>query len=299
MNMAIQTEGLTKIFGKQMAVNNLNMEVKIGSVYGFLGPNGAGKTTTIKMLLGLIRSSCGTSSLLGCNSTKLFPQLKQKIGYVAEDQRMYLWMRVSEIIKYTAPLYPTWDKNYCNELITKLELPMDKKIGELSKGMKIKLALLLAISYKPNLLILDDPSSRLDPVARHEILENIISIIDEGNRTVFFSSHLLDEVERVADDIGIIDRGKLKISMPLQALKSSVKKVRMIFDNQIPEILDIKGILSRKRQGRELSITIENFDDGILEKLKKYCTKTEVIDLSLQDIFIEYVHKLKREDKGL
>ena len=299
MNIAIQTEGLTKIFGKQMAVNNLNMEVKIGSVYGFLGPNGAGKTTTIKMLLGLIRSSFGTSSLLGCNSTKLSPQLKQKIGYVAENQRMYLWMRVSEIIRYTAPLYPTWDKNYCNELITKLELPMDKKIGELSKGMKIKLALLLAISYKPNLLILDDPSSRLDPVARHEILENIISIIDEGNRTVFFSSHLLDEVERVADDIGIIDRGKLKISMSLQALKSSVKKVRMIFDNQIPEILDIKGILSRKRQGRELSITIENFDDGILEKLKKYCTKTEVIDLSLQDIFIEYVHKLKREDKGL
>jgi len=286
----IETKGLTKVFGKLRAVDNLNLKIPRGIVYGFLGKNGAGKTTTIKMLLGLIHTSCGTAQVLGCDSSDINPEIKGRIGYVAENQRMYEWMKVSNIIRYTSRFYRSWNHGFCQELLDKFELPRETRVKSLSRGMKGKLALTLAISHEPELLILHDFASGLDAVVRREFLESIVEVIQSKGRTIFFSSHILNDVERIADHIGIIDKGELKIDAPLDRLKASVKKVRLLFKDEAPDSLNIKGILNQKRDGQELLITIEEFSESKIEALRKLPIKTmEIIDLNLEDIFVEYV----------
>lgn len=289
---AIETEGLTKRFGRQIAVNDLTLKVPKGSVFAFLGRNGAGKTTTIRILLDLLNRSSGEAKILGLDCVKNSLEIKKRTGYVAEAQRMYDWMKVDEIIWFCKGFYADWDDALAAELKDRLELPGGKKIGQMSRGMQAKLALLLAMAYRPELLILDEPTAGLDVVVRRDFLEGVIELIQEEGRSVFFSSHIVHEVERVADWVGIIDKGRLIWCSPMDDLKSSVKRLMLCFDGPPASVNSIPGLLTAETAGRQCAVTVRDFTDDTIAAAKALNpTDLTVQDLGLEDIFVALVGK--------
>ena len=290
-DFAIETEALTRKFGQQLAVNGLDLQIPTGSVYGFLGRNGAGKTTTIRMLLGLISPTSGSARVLDMDPKKDGKEIKQHVGYVAESQSMYGWMKVKEIIRFTSGFYTDWDSSIATEFCEKFELNPSTRIKNLSKGQQMRLALTLALSSKPRLLILDDPTMGLDPITRKEFLNDIVLAIQEEGRTVFFSTHILGELERVADNIAIIDRGRLKVASSIDSLKTSVKTVRMTFEDTPPMDIQAEGLLRIRGNGRDCFVTLTDFTDEKLADLKqKYNpVSLETSNLNLDEIFEAFV----------
>ncbi len=290
-DFAIETEGLTKRFGPQFAVDGLDLQIPTGSVYGFLGRNGAGKTTTIKMLLGMLSPNAGAIRVLGMNPKKQGKEIKRQVGYVAENQSMYGWMKVKEIIKFTSGFYGDWDPSVASGFCEKFELNPASRIKTLSKGQQMRLALTLALSSRPRLLILDDPTLGLDPVTRKEFLNDIVRAIQEEGRTVFFSTHILSELERVADNIAIIDRGKLKVAGAIDLLKSSVRTIRLTFENAPPSEIEIEGLLRIQGNGRDCLVTVTDFSEDKLNLLRRTYKPVgiEARRLSLDEIFEAYV----------
>ncbi|HWC96469.1 MAG TPA: ABC transporter ATP-binding protein [Candidatus Sulfopaludibacter sp.] len=216
---AIAVEGLTKRFGNRVAVDNLSFEVPAGSVCGFLGRNGAGKSTVIRMLMNLADPTAGTISLLGLDSRRNHTALMHRIGYVSEAPVLYDWMKVGELVKFTAAFYRRWNDTLVDELLSRFGIDPKQKVRHLSRGTQAQLALALALGGDPELLILDEPATGLDVLVRRAFLESIIQLIQHEGRTVLFSSHLLHEVERVADRVVIIDRGRLVQTGSLEDLK--------------------------------------------------------------------------------
>jgi ABC-2 type transport system ATP-binding protein len=296
-NFVITTENLTKRFGRKTAVDNLNLKVAQGSVFGFLGRNGAGKTTTIKMLMGLLESDSGGVSVLGLDPKRDDVMIKRKVGYVAENQKMYDWMTVGEIIRFTGSFYPTWDNDLTDDLCKRLELSRKDKLRNLSRGTYGKVALLLAMAHNPELLILDDATSGLDVMVRRDFLEGIVDLIHKGGKTVFFSSHMIDEVEGVADWVGVIEAGSLIVVEKMDDLKKSVKQIRMIFPNNPPKEIRTNGMLAVKTDRHEALVTVKGFNEETLNFLKtKYSPRSiDIIDLSLEDIFVALVGKRSTE----
>jgi ABC-2 type transport system ATP-binding protein len=223
----LRTNGLTRSFGAVRAVDGLDLTVSEGEVYGFLGVNGAGKTTTIRMLMGIIKPDAGDLELLGQRARRTTIRQKQSIGYVSQEQTFYPWMTCRALGWFVGGLYPTWDAAEFDRLLRVLDLPPDRKASQLSGGMRVKLALALALAPRPALLILDEPTSGLDPVARREFLELIHRQARLHRRTTFFSSHLINEVERVADRVGIIHQGRMRYEGDLETLRASVRQVRL------------------------------------------------------------------------
>ncbi len=291
-DMAIATSNLSRSFGRTAAVSNLNLQVPKGSIYGFLGRNGAGKTTTIKMLLGLMRQDSGGITVLGHDPRKQDVQIRLRTGYVAENQKMYGWMTVQQTLKFVADFYPTWKWSVAEDFLERFELPKNARISSLSRGMQGKVALMLALAHEPELLVLDDCTSGLDAEVRREFLESVIGVIQEEGKTVFFSSHLIDEVERVADWIGIIQNGALRVASRTDDMKASVKQVRILFRDEAPEKLELDGILRSRRDGREMIVVLERFEKSKLDQIRKYPIESlDVMKISLEDIFLAYVGK--------
>lgn len=287
---AIQTTGLTKRYGKYTAVDDLNIRVPAGSVFAFLGRNGAGKTTTIRMLLDLLDRTSGEAKILGMDSVGDSLEIKRRVGYVAEGQKMYDWMKVDEIIWFCKGFYPRWDDRYAEELKAKLELPGSKKIGDMSRGTQAKLALLLALAYRPELLILDEPTAGLDVVVRRDFLEGVIDLVQEEGRTVFFSSHIVHEVERVADWVGIIDRGRMVWCSPLEELKAKVKRLAMAFDTIPAALTSNKQFLTLETSGKQAVAITRDYGDELAAEIKAMNPKSlEVEELTLEDIFVAMV----------
>jgi len=228
MNNVIETQDLTCRFGKTVAVDNLTLIVPEGSIYAFLGSNGAGKTTTIKMLMNILRPTSGTAEILGVDSTRISPRELMQIGYVSENQRLPEWMTVAQFIAYCRPMYPTWDDAFCSKLLTQFDLPLDRKLKSLSRGMKVKAALLTSLAYRPRLLVLDEPFTGLDPLVRDEFIRGMLELSGEGNWTVFISSHDIYEVERLADWVGIINSGSLKLAESSSALQTRFRRIECV-----------------------------------------------------------------------
>ena len=292
-DFAIETKNLTKKYTRNKeAVKNVSLKVPKGSVYVFLGRNGAGKTTTIRMLLGLIQKTAGEIEVLGYDPDKEPVAIKRRVGYVADNQKMYDWMSIGEVINFTRSFYPNWDEKLEKELLEQFELSTKAKLKDLSRGMYGKVALLLAIAHQPELLILDDPTSGLDPVVRRQFLQGIIEVIHQQERTVFFSTHIVTEVERVADWVGILNDGELILSQPMEKLKDSVKKIRLIFEDKVPQHITLPNILKKEVSGHELLLTVKDFDNEILKSVVKLKPKnTEVLDLNLEEIVVSLVGK--------
>jgi ABC-type multidrug transport system ATPase subunit len=221
----IETTNLKCRFGHTEAVSDLTLEVPEGSVYAFLGPNGAGKTTTIKMLLNILRPTAGEARVLGLSSTELGPPQLAQIGYVSENQQLPEWMTVAQLLAYCRPFYPTWDDAFCQKLLADFELPTGKKLRSLSRGMKVKAALVSSLAYRPRLLVLDEPFSGLDPLVRDEFIRGILELAEQDGWSIFVSSHDIDEVERLADHVGVIDRGRLHLSETTESLQARFRRV--------------------------------------------------------------------------
>ena len=226
--MIIQTQNLHKRYGRHGALRGLDLAVPEGAAYALIGANGAGKTTTIRMLMNIVAPSEGTASILGVDSRALSPRELARIGYVSENQVMPAYMTVAAYLKYLRPFYPDWDPALEAELLGRLHLPLDRKIGHLSHGMRMKMALLCALAFRPKLLVLDEPFSGLDPLVRDELVESLLA--QAGEMTIFISSHELAEVESFATDIGFIDEGRMLFQEPLEALQARLRSVRVILD---------------------------------------------------------------------
>ncbi len=224
-SVVLRTHDLSLSYGRLLAVDRLNATVHQGEIYGFLGRNGAGKTSTIRMLMGIIRPDSGTIELLDFRGKRIGVKQKQRIGYVSQEQHFYPWMTCRALGSFVSGFYPTWDPAEYDRLLDVLDVPPKRKVSHLSGGMRVKLALALALSHHPPILILDEPTSGLDPVARREFLEMVQRQARRHERTTFFSSHLVDEVERVADRVGIIHRGRLCYEGSVETLQTSVREV--------------------------------------------------------------------------
>jgi ABC-2 type transport system ATP-binding protein len=230
----IEVSALSRRFGAKQALEAVSLSIPSGSVYGLVGENGAGKTTLIKHILGLLRPETGSVRVFGLDPVHDPVGVLSRIGYLSEQNDMAGWMRVNELIRYTRAFYPGWDDDYAEELRGTFDLDPAAKIKHLSKGQKARAGLLIALAHRPDLLVLDEPSSGLDPIVRRDILEAIIRTIAEAGRTVLFSSHLLDEVERVAHHVTMISRGRIVLSAPLHEIKEAHR-----VDGHVPSLDEI------------------------------------------------------------
>ncbi len=217
----IRATELTRRFGAMTALNSVSLSLARGAVYGLVGANGAGKTTLIKHILGLLRADSGSVRVFGLDPVADPVAVLSRIGYLSEENDLPGWMRVDELIRYSRAFYPAWDDRYAEELRRAFALDPTAKIKSLSKGQKARAGLLIALAYRPELLVLDEPSSGLDPIVRRDILGAVLRTIADEGRTVLFSSHLLEEVEQVADHVTMIHQGRIVLSAPLLAIRES------------------------------------------------------------------------------
>jgi len=223
----IRTENLTKKFGRLTAVDALNLEVPEGALYALVGPNGAGKTTTIKMLMNIFEPTDGRAEVLGVDSTKIRGRSFMPIGYVSENQVLPGWMKVGDFLDYLRPFYPTWDRDLEKQFVSDLELPLDRKLSALSRGMRMKAALASSLAYRPKLIVLDEPFGGLDPLVRDQLIEGILDLAAES--TVFVSSHDLAEIENFASHVGYLDEGRLRFSEEMTSLTARFREVEVAF----------------------------------------------------------------------
>ncbi|MDH7578115.1 MAG: ABC transporter ATP-binding protein [Bacillota bacterium] len=290
---AIETRALTKSFDGELAVDHLDLFVPEGSVFGLMGPNGAGKTTLIRMLMGILRPTSGRGTVLGREIADPSGEARQQVGYVADVQHMYPSFKVEEILNYCARVYRNWDWKRCRTLLKTFQLPTGKLVRALSKGMKTQLALVIALAIRPRLLILDEPAGGLDPVVRRHFMQLIVQEAATGNTTVFFSTHNLHDLERTADHVAVIMKGKLLFSRPLDELKAGSRKIQAVFPEGLPEeIGNLPGIVRVEAQGKVYSLIVgENFDET-LERVKFFRPVfLELLDLDLEEIFIHTMAK--------
>lgn len=229
MNTVIRTVNLTKKFRRVDALDGLNLEVPQGAIFALVGPNGAGKTTAIKVLMNILGATSGHAEVLGMNSTQIAGASFTSIGYVSENQQLPLWMRVDDFLAYLRPFYPGWDLHLENELVRQLALQPDRKLGELSRGMRMKVALASALAYRPRVILMDEPFSGLDPLVRDELIESMLERADEA--TILISSHDLAEIENVASHVGYLEQGRLRFSEEMPALAERFRAVEVILDS--------------------------------------------------------------------
>lgn len=288
----IEMNGIGKTYRKDPVLCNLSMNVPEGSIYAYLGKNGAGKTTTIQLLMNFLKSDRGTIKIFGKDSVKDSNFIRSKIGYVPEIPFLYDWMRIDEIIEFTSKFYKDWNHKRADELLLSLSLPPKKKIGELSLGTKAKLGLLLALSHDPKLLILDDSTSGLDVNVRREFLEHIVTLVEDQSHTIFFSSHIITELERVSDHVALLKDGSLAFEMPLEELKKKTKKILTVPSRPFPPDLLNKfenAILNCSEENNQIAIYTKDFNEELINVLKEQEPKAlEIIDLELEDIFVQY-----------
>jgi ABC-2 type transport system ATP-binding protein len=295
MPEAISTSGLTKYYGRRCVVNSLNLSVPTGSVYGLLGRNGSGKSTTLKMLLGFVRPDRGSARLLGDDALALAPATRAKVAFIAEGHPFVRWMTVGEAVEFTRSFYPRWNGELLDQILDHFALSRRAKIHSLSNGQRAQVSLALAVAPDPELLILDDPTLGLDTVVRRDFLESLIQIIQREGRTILISSHMLADVERVADRIGIMVDGVLRVDCPTDYFKMSLRKVVLEFAGAPPAFPACDGLVSTWRVSNRLEVVIVGYGtrhEQLIESLEPLAI--DVLELNLEDAFIEYTRGPRR-----
>jgi ABC-2 type transport system ATP-binding protein len=283
---AVEVRSLSKRFGANRVLCDVGLQVPAGATYAFLGRNGAGKTTTIRILLGLLNADEGQASVLGLDPRRQAIDIRRQVGYLAEDQRMFGWMKVRQALDFVRPFYPTWDAALAADLAGQFELPMGTRVKHLSKGQGIRLGLLLAMAHRPGLVILDDPTLGLDPIMRKDFLRDVVGHLQSSGATVFFSSHLLYEIEPVADWVGILEGGRLIVQAPTEQLRQSVKQIILPADRAAA--LDrLPGVLDVQQHGRQVAAVVAGADEAVAA-LSAGGNQPVVNDLNLDEIFAAY-----------
>jgi ABC-2 type transport system ATP-binding protein len=289
----IETADLRKNYGDVEAVRGLSLQVPVGSIYGFLGRNGAGKTTTIKVLLGMARPTSGHARVFGlaADAQDASVEIRRRTGFVSDDKDLYDYMDVEEMIRFTAAFFPRWRADLEQRYLRRFELPADRKVKALSRGMRTKLALLLALCRGAELLILDEPTSGLDPAMTEEVLQALVAHVASEEMTVFFSSHQIAEVDQIADRVAIIDRGRAVVTGALDDLRENFRRIQFVFDGDAPEpAFRAPGVERVRRKGRVLTVLSSAGAERIVDEARALNpVSVDVVPVTLKEIFLETV----------
>ena len=290
MNNAIELTDVGWKAGKAFELKDLTIRVPTGSIYGFLGPNGSGKTTTIRMFMGMMKPDRGEIRVLSRKVPREMPRILAKVGYVPERPHVYPALTVKEQLRYHAAFFKNWDQGWAEELLERLYLDPDRKISRMSKGETGKLLMLLALSQRPELLVLDEPTDGLDPVVRREVLTAVLDYVGETSATVFISSHLVHELERICDWVGVMDNGQLVAELPMQSFKNGIKRLRVAGAPELPG--DTPFVILNRSQGDSLSPVETWIVRGWQDPMRQYfegvgASVRDVIDLDLEEGFVE------------
>jgi ABC-2 type transport system ATP-binding protein len=284
---AIAVHHLQQGYGRHAVLNDVSLEIPHGQTFALLGRNGAGKTTLIRTLLGLLHPRGGSVEVLGMNPTVQPLEVRSRVGYLAEDQAMYGWMTAEEIGRFLAPFYPTWDVRLADDLLNRFGVPRRTRIKYLSKGENIRLGLALALAHRPEIVILDDPAMGLDPITRKQFNRDVIEHLQAERRTVFYSSHLLYEVEAVADAVGILDQGRIVRVGNTEDLQREVKRIVLSAEALAGRPMPAK-LLDVRMDGARVAVTLDDSPRWIAD-LRADGTQHVVEDLSLDEIFEAFV----------
>jgi ABC-2 type transport system ATP-binding protein len=283
VNAAVSIRNLRKSFGSKVVLEDVSLEIPRGQTFALLGRNGAGKTTLIRILLGLIPPDGGSARLLDRDPASEPIEVRRRVGYLAEDQVMYGWMTPLELCRFLEPFYPSWGMRTAQDYLDRFEIPRHSRIRHLSKGQTVKLGLAIALAHRPDLAILDDPSIGLDPIARKEFNRDLIEHLQAEGRTVLYSSHLLDEVEAVADAVAILHNGRIARQAPTEVLRDEIKQIVLPLD-AVDSVRPPAGLLDVRRLDDRIAVTVDRAAPFI-ESLATGAIDHEVVDLSLDDIF--------------
>lgn len=298
--MVIQTRGLTRYFGGKCAVDQVTLAVPRGSVFALLGRNGSGKSTITRMLLGLLDPTRGSATVLGEDSQNLSPATRGRIGYVAEGHPLIGWMRVRDLAQFQRSFYTQWDGRLFKTILDHFSLSDKARADSLSRGQRAGLSLALVLATRPELLVMDDPSIGLDPVARRTLLEAMILVTRDAGHTIFFSSHVLDDVERVADHLAILDRSVLRVSASVEEFRRRVKRLVLNFAEPLPVTANIRGMIEARREGQSLRLTLANPDVQTERAVAELgAISIEEQPISLEEAVIAYLGERGRQESLL
>jgi ABC-type multidrug transport system ATPase subunit len=283
----VDVTDLSRAFGRKVALDGVSFSATAGQIYGLVGANGAGKTTLIKHLLGLLRAATGSVRVFGLDPVRHPVEVLSRVGYLSEERDLPEWMSIDELVRYTQAYHPTWDTAYARELLATFGLDPSKKVKELSKGMRAQVGLLVAVAHRPELLVLDEPSSGLDAVVRRDILDAIVRAVADDGRTVIFSSHLLDEVERMSDHVTMIHGGRVSLSGPLDDVRRAYQRSRVRFVESFDRPPTLEAALAIEGSGRTWSVvhsgSLEEFHHSVLALGGEV---VESRDATLEEIFL-------------
>ena len=291
--LIIETADVHKSYGTVQALAGVDLRIPRGVVCGLLGRNGAGKTTTIKVLLGMVRPTSGKASVFGLPATEAKASLaiRARAAFVSEDKDLYAGVTVGELVRFTATFYPKWRADRASEYLAAFELRANATTRELSRGMRTKLALLLALSTGAELLILDEPMSGLDPAAIEQVLKIIVQQAGRDGTTVLFSSHQLADVDQIADHIAIVDRGRVVVDGALDDLRAAYRRIQVVFDRAAPDAkFESRGVVRVRREGRVLSVLCRAAEADVVAEARALNPKgVDVLPVTLKEIFLETV----------
>ena len=290
----IETVELRKRYDEVEALRGLNLQVPAGAIFGFLGPNGAGKTTAMKILLGMTRPTSGHARVFGLmpGSSPEGVDIRRRAAFVSEDKSLYDAMDVGAMVRFTASFFPRWRADLEQRYLRAFELPLDARVRTLSRGMRTKLALLLALCRRAELLILDEPTSGLDPAVTEQVLQALVTHVAEDATTVFFSSHQIADVDQIADRVAIIVRGRTAVTGALDDLRRDYRRIQLVFDEAAPEaVFTAPGVARVRRNGRVLTLLSTEGAEQVVDEARALSPASmDVFPVSLKEIFLETVN---------
>ena len=295
MTLAIETSGLAYRADRKFEMRDLSLHVPSGSIYGFLGPNGAGKTTAIRLLMGMLRPRAGTIAVLGRDPRRGAPEILARTGYVPERPHLYPSLTVAQVQRLHASFFPSWNGRWADDLTDRFGLDRDRPLSRLSKGEMGKVMILLALAQTPELLVLDEPTDGLDPVVRRDVLTAVLDYVADRAATVFISSHLVHELERVCDWVGVLEQGRLIAELPMQSFKNGIKRLRVARLPAPP--VDAPFVSSRpspgRRSARNLGRSWLGAGDDVSTSRRSAPELRDVIDLDLEEAFVELLRSAR------
>jgi ABC-2 type transport system ATP-binding protein len=294
--LAVHFEGVGKRY-RHFALENINLELPTGSIMGFIGANGAGKSTTIRILMGLVHQDAGAVHVLGREMPDEQAAAKMDIGFVSEDMRLYGTATIRWHMEFVRSIYPRWDQPYAEELLRRFDLKPQQRIKGLSHGQRVKAALLLALARRPRLLVLDEPTTGLDPVARHEVLAELMAVLADEDRTILFSSHNTLDVEQISDQITFIDRGRIIDSDDKEIFLDRWRRLRL----QLPpngELPRLPGVVEVGGSGRLPVLTTNRFEPAMVHACNEFGATVQAVDtMTLEEIFVANVHNRRTHEE--
>ena len=286
-NPMVEIRGLSKRFGKVCALDAVDLEIERGRIIGLLGANGAGKSTLLRCIVGLYLADAGQCTTLGCEAGQLTPTHLARIGYVHQEGELIDWMTAAQLLRYVSVYYPSWNQELEERLVGEYEISLKARVGSLSPGQRQRLAILIAVCFEPELLILDEPAAALDPLARAQFLDLLLHLIQDQNRTIVISSHILSDVEKVIDHAVIMKAGRIVADASFDELRERYCRVRVTaLSGPLPESLNLPNVLECRRNETEATLTVENPSPNQIETAAAALNcQAEIQPLPLEDIY--------------